>query len=177
MGRDKMVNCIICQVGAPCGFLKAKGMDLNHITPPGSLSGMAARQDGIARAICDATDVFRRTGCLDHCETRVPGAVYASTCARPVGGDPQDFNGLLAVADGRAMGLTQFLFHRHRWKVNNVCCLQDLYVDLRACGTGLGRRLIEAIFVAADANGTPAVCGLTRNSTQPGVGCTTASDR
>ena len=79
MGRDKMVNCIICQVGAPCGFLKAKGMDLNHITPHGSLSGLAARQDGIAHAICDAADVFRRTGCLDHCETCVPGAVYAST--------------------------------------------------------------------------------------------------
>ena len=31
---------------------------LNHIKPHGSLYGMAARQDEIAQAVCDAADIF-----------------------------------------------------------------------------------------------------------------------
>ena len=40
------------------GFLDAEGMTLNHIKPHGSLYGMAARQEAIAHAVCDAADVF-----------------------------------------------------------------------------------------------------------------------
>jgi GNAT superfamily N-acetyltransferase len=93
----------------------------------------------------------------------VPEAVYASTFARLLGDDPRDFNGLIVLVDGRAMGLTHYLFHRHCWKIEDVCYLQDLYVDPEARGTGLGRRLIEAVYAAADANGTPAVYWLTQD--------------
>ncbi|MFO0514050.1 MAG: GNAT family N-acetyltransferase, partial [Rhodobacterales bacterium] len=89
--------------------------------------------------------------------------VYASTFARLLGDDPQDFNGLIALVDGRPMGLTHFLFHRHCWKTANVCYLQDLYVAPEARSTGLGRKLIEAVYAAADANGTPAVYWLTQD--------------
>jgi UPF0271 protein len=41
------------------GFLEAEGMELNHIKPHGSLYGMAARQEDIAHAVCDAADVFK----------------------------------------------------------------------------------------------------------------------
>ncbi len=102
------------------------------------------------------------TGYLEFYQTSVPEAVYATTFARLLGDDPQDFNGLLATVDGRPMGLTHYLFHRHAWKIENVCYLQDLYVDPAARGTGLGRRLIEAVYAAADANGTPAVYWLTQ---------------
>ena len=103
------------------------------------------------------------TGYLDYYETRVAEAVYASTFARLLGDDPQDFNGIIALVDGRAMGLTHYLFHRHCWKTENVCYLQDLYVAPEARGTGLGRKLIEAVYAAADANGTPAVYWLTQD--------------
>ncbi|MBK6466383.1 MAG: GNAT family N-acetyltransferase [Rhodobacter sp.] len=103
------------------------------------------------------------TGYLDYYETTVPEAVYASTFSRLLGKDPQDFDGLLALVDGKPMGLVHYLFHRHCWKIENVCYLQDLYVDPQARGTGLGRRLIEAVYVAADANGTPAVYWLTQD--------------
>lgn len=69
MGREEMANCIIYQVGALKGFLEAEGMSLNHIKPHGSLYGMAARQEHIAEAVCDAADVFKvplfgMIGCL-----------------------------------------------------------------------------------------------------------------
>ena len=59
MPREELANCIIYQVGALQGFLKAEGLPLNHIKPHGSLYGMAARMEHIAQAICDAADVFK----------------------------------------------------------------------------------------------------------------------
>ncbi len=58
IGREEMANCLIYQIGALVGFLKAEGMELNHIKPHGSLYGMAARIEDIAHAICDAADVY-----------------------------------------------------------------------------------------------------------------------
>jgi len=58
IGREEMTNCLIYQIGALTGFLRAEGMELNHIKPHGSLYGMAARQDDIAQAVCDAADIF-----------------------------------------------------------------------------------------------------------------------
>ncbi len=59
IGREELANCIIYQVGALTGFLKAEGMTLNHIKPHGSLYGMAARIEEIAHAVCDAADIFK----------------------------------------------------------------------------------------------------------------------
>jgi UPF0271 protein len=56
--RDELANIIIYQVGALKGFLEAEGMTLNHLKPHGSLYGMAARQEHIAHAVCDAADIF-----------------------------------------------------------------------------------------------------------------------
>jgi UPF0271 protein len=59
IGREELANCLIYQIGALKGFLDAEGMTLNHIKPHGSLYGMAARDEEIANAVCDAADVFR----------------------------------------------------------------------------------------------------------------------
>lgn len=59
IGREELANCIIYQVGALEGFLKAEGMRLSHIKPHGSLYGMAARMEETAHAVCDAADVFQ----------------------------------------------------------------------------------------------------------------------
>lgn len=102
------------------------------------------------------------TGYLAFYQTTVPETVYASTFARLLGDDPQDFSALVAEGDGKLLGLTHYLFHRHAWKVENVCYLQDLYVDPQTRGTGLGRALIEAVYARADAAGSPAVYWLTQ---------------
>src|SRR5688572_18905323 len=59
MGRDELANCLIYQIGALKGFLEAEGLPLNHVKPHGALYGMAAREEEVAHAVCDAADVFQ----------------------------------------------------------------------------------------------------------------------
>ena len=96
-------------------------------------------------------------------ETSVPEAVYDSTFARLLGEDPQDFNGFVAETGGRLVGLTHYLFHRHCWKTENVCYLQDLFADPSVRGSGVGRALIEAVYSKADEVGAPSVYWLTQD--------------
>ena len=108
------------------------------------------------------------TGYLDFYKTTLPEPVYTNTFARLLGDDAQDYNGLIAAQDGAAVGLVHYLFHRHCWRVENVCYLQDLYVDPSVRGTGIGRKLIEAVYVAADRAGAPAVYWMTQQDNQTG---------
>ena len=103
------------------------------------------------------------TGYLEFYKTSVKPEVYDSTFARLLGDDPRDFSCLVAEREGVLVGLTHYLFHRHCWKIEEVCYLQDLYVDPAARGTGAGRALIEAVYAAADAKGAPAVWWLTQD--------------
>jgi UPF0271 protein len=56
--RAELTDLLIYQVGALRAFLEAEGVPLNHIKPHGVLYGMAARQEEVAHAVCDAADVF-----------------------------------------------------------------------------------------------------------------------
>jgi len=103
------------------------------------------------------------TAYLTYYETSVPEAVYASSFARLLGDDPQDFTGLIAEIDGKPCGLVHYLFHRHMWKIEKTCYLQDLYADPQARGMGVGHALIEAVYKAADAQGCPSVYWLTQD--------------
>ena len=102
------------------------------------------------------------TGYLDYYETRVSDAVYETTFARLLSGAAGEFRGLVADLGGRPVGLVHYLFHRHCWKVENTCYLQDLYTDPGARGRGVARALIEAVYAAADAEGAPSVYWLTQ---------------
>lgn len=103
------------------------------------------------------------TGYLEFYKTAVPPEVYDSTFARLLGEDVRDFSCLVAEQDGRLVGLTHYLFHRHAWKIEEVCYLQDLYARPEVRGTGVGRALIEAVYAAADAHGAPSVYWLTQD--------------
>ncbi|MFQ6552425.1 N-acetyltransferase family protein [Aestuariibius insulae] len=104
------------------------------------------------------------TAYLEFYETTVPRAVYDTTFARLLGDDPQDYSGLIACHDGEAVGIAHYLFHRHGWKIENVCYLQDLYADPHMRGQGIGRALIEAVYEQADAAGAPSVYWFTQDS-------------
>ena len=101
-------------------------------------------------------DIWRDlwTGYLVFYESSVPEDVYAQTFARLLSDAPYDPNGLLAWHKGEAVGLVHYLFHRHCWKVENICYLQDLFTAPSARGLGVGRALIHAVYDAADAAGS-----------------------
>ena len=89
------------------------------------------------------------TAYLAFYETVLPETIFTTTFARLTGGGANEFAGLLAVVDGRPVGLAHYLFHRSCWTVGNVCYLQDLYADPAVRGTGVGRALIEAVYARA----------------------------
>lgn len=103
------------------------------------------------------------TAYLEFYKTGVAAEIYDSTFERLLGDDPRDFSALVAEQEGQLVGLTHYLFHRHAWKIEDVCYLQDLYARPDCRGTGVGRALIEAVYEAADRNGTPAVYWLTQD--------------
>ena len=111
-------------------------------------------------------DAWRRlwTAYLDFYETTVPEEVYATTWQRLLGDEPYDPNGLVALVDGKPVGLVHYIFHRHCWKIENVCYLQDLFADPSVRGAGVGRALIEAVYARADAAGCPSVYWMTQES-------------
>jgi GNAT superfamily N-acetyltransferase len=103
------------------------------------------------------------TAYLEFYESSVPEEVYRVYFERLLGDDPQDFSGLIAEVDGRPVGLTHYVFHRHGWRVENVCYLQDLYADPEVRGRGVGRALIEAVYAEADRRGCPQVYWMTQH--------------
>jgi GNAT superfamily N-acetyltransferase len=105
---------------------------------------------------------------LQYYESEVSQEVYSTTFARLLSGDDNEFSGLIALHGGQPVGLTHYLFHRHCWSVENVCYLQDLYVDESRRGTGVGRALIEAVYAAADEAGCPSVYWLTQHFNEAG---------
>ncbi|MEL6195887.1 MAG: GNAT family N-acetyltransferase [Myxococcota bacterium] len=105
---------------------------------------------------------------LDYYETELPEEVYQTTWGRLLSGLPNEYRGLIAFAGDRAAGLAHYLFHRHCWRVENVCYLQDLVVDTELRGRSIGRALIEAVYSAADAEGCPTVYWTTQHFNDAG---------
>ena len=106
------------------------------------------------------------TAYLEFYESSVAEEIYQSSFARMLAGNsgaPNEFRGLIATLGGRPVGLVHYLFHRHGWRIENVCYLQDLYADPDVRGKGIGRALIEAVYAAADKEGCPAVYWLTQD--------------
>lgn len=93
--------------------------------------------------------------------TSVDEQVYAETFRRLLDDDPLSHSGLVAEIDGAPRGIAHYLLHRHAWKIEPVCYLQDLFVDPGARGAGVGRRLMQAVFEAAEAKGAVQVHWLT----------------
>ena len=94
--------------------------------------------------------------------TVVTKEVYATTFSRLLGDAPYDPSCLLAIWDGRPVGLVHYLAHRHCWRTENVVYLQDLFADAAIRGRGVGRKLIEAVYAASDTAGTPTVYWMTQ---------------
>jgi GNAT superfamily N-acetyltransferase len=92
----------------------------------------------------------------------LPEAITASTWERFF--DPHEpVHALVAAAGGERagegagqgagqealLGLVHFLYHRSTTRIEPTCYLQDLYTAEAARGHGIGRALIEGVYVAA----------------------------
>ena len=97
------------------------------------------------------------TGYLVFYDSSVSEAVYDSTFERLLTVGEYEPSGYLAWDGGTALGLVHFMYHRHCWRVENVCYLQDLFATPEARGKGVGRALIEAVYAQADQAGCPVV--------------------
>ncbi len=95
-------------------------------------------------------------------DTELPAAQYGLHFARLVDPARPDVAGLVADDGGTLQGLAHVIFHPHGWKPTDVAYLQDLYVAPASRGTGLGRRLIEAVYALADRDGASGVYWLTQ---------------
>lgn len=101
-------------------------------------------------------------GYLEFYEAELPEEVYTTTFARLLSDDVPEMGAFVAQADesergADPIGLVHFIFHRHCWRPEGVCYLQDLYVNESARGTGAGRALIEEVYAEADRQGVPTV--------------------
>ncbi len=110
-------------------------------------------------------DAWRRlwTGYLEFYESSVPDEVYETTFARICDPQNSEQEGFLALMGDTPVGLVHYLYHAHNWRIEKVCYLQDLYADPAARGTGVGRKLIEAVYAAADDAGCPVVYWMTQD--------------
>lgn len=100
---------------------------------------------------------------LSFYETDVAPEIYDTTFARLIDSTNPVQNALVAELDGAAVGIVHYIYHAHNWRAEDVCYLQDLYAKEAVRGQGIGRALIEAVYGAADANGTPSVYWMTQD--------------
>ncbi|WP_460155301.1 N-acetyltransferase family protein [Pseudomonas sp. S2_H10] len=95
--------------------------------------------------------------------TELADAVSQSTWQRML--DPNEPTlAALAWADGKAVGMVHFIYHRSNWAIENSCYLQDLLVVPETRGTGVGRQLIEFVYATAKADGCNKVHWLTHET-------------
>jgi GNAT superfamily N-acetyltransferase len=64
---------------------------------------------------------------------------------------------VVAIQEGRLIGIVHFLFHRSTTRLTDVCYLQDLFTVEESRGRGVGRQLIHAVYDAARAAGSSRV--------------------
>jgi GNAT superfamily N-acetyltransferase len=75
----------------------------------------------------------------------------------------------VAEHDGRLIGFVHYIFHRNTSMIGPICYLQDLFTSPENRGHGVGRSLIEEVYVAAAQAASPRVYWLTHETNKAGM--------
>jgi GNAT superfamily N-acetyltransferase len=78
----------------------------------------------------------------------------------------EPMHALVAERGGELLGLTHYLFHRSTISIAPACYLQDLFTIEAARGKGVGRALINEVYVRARSAGSSRVYWLTHETNQ-----------
>jgi GNAT superfamily N-acetyltransferase len=118
----------------------------------------------------DDHDAWRRlwTDYLEFYETSVSEEVYETSFARMLTGAAGEYKGLVAVLDGKIVGLAHYLFHRFMWSVEDTCYLMDLFTAPGQRGKGVARALISAVHTEAKCCGIKVTYWNTQESNYKG---------
>ena len=108
------------------------------------------------------------TDYLTFYKTTLAETVYVETWRRLFAEGEFEPRGFIALLDGRAVGLTHYLYHRSCWSLVDNCYLQDLFADPEVRGTGIGRKLIEAVYGEADRQGITNIYWMTHETNEVG---------
>jgi GNAT superfamily N-acetyltransferase len=105
-------------------------------------------------------------GYLHFYRQHLPPEVTDATFARLIDPDVQPY-GLVARRHGALVGFAHYLFHSSSWSLQPLCYLEDLFVDTKVRGSGVGRALIQAVYAAADEAQAANVYWLTQEFNAP----------
>jgi len=83
-------------------------------------------------------------GYLTFYKATLPPELDALTFDRLTNGK-EPMGGFIALQGDKALGITNWVIHRTTWSERNICYLQDLFTVPESRGTGVGRKLIEAV--------------------------------
>ena len=103
---------------------------------------------------------------LNFYETKLPPQIYSRTFSRLIDSTNTNQNCLVAHSGETLHGLVHYIFHADNWETTDVCYLQDLFTLKEMRQQGIAKALIEAVYEAADTNGTPSVYWMTQDFNQ-----------
>lgn len=83
-------------------------------------------------------------GYLTFYKATLPPEIDAITFGRLTGGE-EPMGGFLAFEGDKPLGMVNWVLHRTTWSEKPICYLQDLFTVPESRGTGVGRKLIEAV--------------------------------
>lgn len=100
-------------------------------------------------------------------ETALPDEITRTTWQRFF--DPSEpVFALVALSEGKLVGLTHYLYHRSTTRLELTCYLQDLFTQESERGRGIGRLLIEGVYREARTAGVKRVYWQTHETNAAG---------